>query len=65
VNIELQMAKQQAEESDRRARQFIEQARNAMRAVKICIQEGDDDEAISLIDEALGESTTAQGEGKP
>ena len=34
---------------------FMESARNAMRAAKIAIQEGDEEEAIRLIDEVLGD----------
>lgn len=33
----------------------ITNARNAMHAVKIAIEEGDTDEALRLIDEALGD----------
>lgn len=45
----------QRDEMERDFRIFMESARNSMRAVKIAIQEGDDEEAIRLIDEALGD----------
>ena len=46
---------QQKADNERQFRMFMENARNAMRAVKIAIEEGDHEEAIRLIDEALGE----------
>jgi HEPN domain-containing protein len=46
---------QQKEDSERQFRMFMENARNAMRAVKVAIEEGDYEEAARLIDEALGE----------
>jgi ribosomal protein S20 len=49
------MRKQEEEQRERSARMFMENARNAMRAVKISIEEGDTDEALRLIDEALGD----------
>lgn len=48
------MQKQQQEDTERAMNMFMENARNAMRAVKIAIEEGDDEEALRLIDEALG-----------
>lgn len=48
------MQEQQRKDQDRTVAMFIENARNAMRAVKIAIEDGDDEEAIRLIDEALG-----------
>lgn len=47
------LLKQQIENERRDARIFIENARNAMHAVRIALEEGDSDEAIRLIDEAL------------
>ena len=47
------MKKQEQDSAERNARMFMESARNAMRAVKIAIEEGDTDEALRLIDEAL------------
>jgi hypothetical protein len=49
------MRKQQHDDIERTAKVFMENARNAMRAVKIALEEGDEEEAIRLIDEALGE----------
>ena len=46
---------QQAVNTKREAEQFIERARNAMRAVRVAIQDGDEDEALRLINEALGD----------
>lgn len=51
------MQKQQQEDTERAMKMFMENARNAMRAVKIAIEEGDDEEALRLIDEALGDDT--------
>ena len=45
----------QIEQMERDFRIFLESARKAMRAAKIAIQEGDEEEAIRLIDEALGD----------
>lgn len=49
------MKKQEQEDQERSVRAFMENARNAMRAVRIAIEEGDDQEALRLINEALGE----------
>ena len=49
------MQKQQQDDTERAMKMFMENARNAMRAVKIAIEEGDDEEALRLIDEALGD----------
>jgi hypothetical protein len=49
------MKQQEKDDIERTARMFMENARNALRAVKIAIEEGDDEEAIRLIDEALGD----------
>lgn len=47
--------KQQEQDATVRAfRIAMTNARNAMHAVKIAIEEGDTDEALRLIDEALG-----------
>ena len=46
----------QKEDAERQAMNFMENARNAMRAVKISIEEGDYEEAIRLIDEVTGDS---------
>lgn len=54
MSIAEQMLKQRAEDAEAQARTFITRARNTLEAVKITIQEGDDDEAIRLIEEALG-----------
>jgi len=49
--------KAQQEDSQRREfRVAMERARNTMRAVRIMVQEGEYDEAIEAINEALGES---------
>ena len=48
--------KQQEKDSIERAfRMAMKNARNAMRAVKIALEEGDIDEALRLIDDALCE----------
>ena len=47
------MQKQQLEDQEKSFRTAMGNARNAMRAVRIAIEEGDDDEALRLIDEAL------------
>lgn len=60
MSIAEEMLKQQAIDAETQARTFIERARNTMRAVKIAIQDGDEDEAIRLIDEALGEEKDSQ-----
>jgi hypothetical protein len=49
------MMKVRMEEAERSSSNFMENARNAMRAVKIAIEEGNYEEAISLIDEATGD----------
>lgn len=49
------MQEQQQRDAERAMTTFMENARNAMRAVKICIEEGDDEEALRLINEALGD----------
>lgn len=46
------------QEKDNTAREFgmaMERARNAMRAVQIALEEGDDEEALRLVKEALGD----------
>lgn len=49
--------KQQEDRSERQRFYIVmENARNTMRAVRIMVQEGEYDEAIAAIDEALGES---------
>ena len=45
--------KKEKDDRERQFKIFMENARNTMRAVKIAIEEGDTDEAIRLIDEAL------------
>ena len=55
MSIEHVLVKIQREDMERNFRNFMENARNAMRAVKIAIEEGDDEEALRLIAEALGE----------
>jgi hypothetical protein len=50
------MLQVQKEDAERQARVFMENARNAMRAVKIAIEEGNYEEAIQIIDEATGDS---------
>lgn len=50
------MKKQEKENTERAFRVAMENARNAMRAVKIAIEEGDTDEALRLIDDALGDA---------
>jgi hypothetical protein len=47
------MKKQEKDSQYRDFRIAMENARNAMRAVRVAIEEGDTDEAIRLIDEAL------------
>lgn len=47
------MKQQEKDDTERAFRIAMENARNAMRAVKIAIEEGDTDEALRLIDEAL------------
>ena len=54
MSIAEQMLKQRAADAEAQARTFITRTRNTMEAVKIAIQEGDDDEAIRLIEEVLG-----------
>lgn len=49
------MRQQEAEQERRAFRVAMENARNAMRAVRIAIEEGDTDEALRLIGEALDE----------
>jgi hypothetical protein len=49
------MQQQEQLESARSARTFIANARNAMFAIRTAIEDGDDDEALRLIAEALGE----------
>lgn len=53
-NIKEIFEKQKQNDIERAAKMFVENARNAMRAVKIAIEEGDEEEAILLINEALG-----------
>jgi len=48
------MKQQEKDDVGRDFRIAIANARNAMLAVKIAIEEGDTDEALRLIDEALG-----------
>lgn len=50
------MKQQERDNTERTFSMAMENARNAMRAVKIAIEEGDTDEALRLIDEALGEA---------
>lgn len=50
------MAQQDKDNAEKAFRIAIENARNAMRAVRIAIEEGDTDEALHLIDEALGDT---------
>ena len=50
------MKRQEKDNTERAFRMAMESARNAMRAVRIAIEEGDTDEALRLIDEALGEA---------
>ena len=47
---------QQAESQRRQFHMAMENARNTMRAVRIMVQEGEYDEAIEAINEALGET---------
>jgi len=49
------MKQQEVDNREQQMRLFIGNAKNAMRAVKIAIEEGDDEEALRLISEALGE----------
>lgn len=47
------MKQQEKDSTERAFRMAMENARNAMRAVRVAIEEGDTDEALRLIDEAL------------
>ena len=49
------MKKVEKETKDRALACYIEAAKNALRNVQVAIEEGDTDEAIRLIKEALGE----------
>lgn len=51
------MKQQEKDSAERAFRIAMENARNAMRAVKIAIEEGDTDEALRLIDEAFDGQT--------
>lgn len=48
------MKQQEMDRTERAFRIAMTNARNAMQAVKTAIEEGDVDEALRLIDEALG-----------
>lgn len=54
-DIEDCMRQQEKESVERHFRVAMERARNAMRAVKIALEEDDADEALRLVSEALGE----------
>lgn len=59
------MKKQERDSAERVFRIAMANARNAMHAVKIAIEEGDTDEALRLIDEALGgDPATLHSEGR-
>lgn len=48
------MLQQKVENAERLARHAVSRARNVLEAVKICIEEGEYDEAVRMIDEAMG-----------